>query len=402
MRVSVLGANGFVGTRIVERWLGALGTGSARQATSYIPVPIVRSFPSLARLSRFDLECRIADGRDEEAMRKAFAGSEVVVHCVAGNADVVAGTSAPAYRAADAVGVRRMVYLSSASVHGQNPASGTDESTPLSAKQWSWYNNAKVHAERRLLAARGKGKTEVVILRPGIVWGPRSRWVTDFVEATMKGEAYVVNGGTAILNSIFVDNLIQSVELAMDVSGADREAFIVQDQPDFGGSSLEVGTEQSQSKAHGPTVKAVCWRNLFAPLCLAVGGRWEGVGTLPPPEVARPTTMDRIEGVRLSKAAQKTLPLVPSKLKRTGKAILRAWPSPVEVSTFALPIRRPPSVTEEMSRLQTCGWRLPDVKAREHLGYEPGTTFRDGLEITLDWLCAAGYPIASRKGAGSS
>jgi len=358
LKVALLGANGFVGIRAVERWVG-----------NGIDVrPIVRGFPSMARLSRFDLDIRIANALDEDALKKVFEGCDVVVHAVAGNADVVEG-SAPAYRAADAVGVKRLVYISSASVHGQDPAPNTDESSALDLKQWSWYNLAKIRAERSIRKARKSGSTEVVILRPGIVWGPRSRWVADFVEGLMTRKAYVVSGGNGVLNSIFVDNLIHAIELGWAKDGVDGEAFIVQDD------------------------ESVTWRELYQPLCDAMGRNWDEVwdiGSPPPPK------KDRVESIRGSKTVQKVLPAVPGKLKRVGKAALKAMPEPVMESPFALPVVTPPTASEEMAKLHTCGWRLPDDKARRLLRYAAERSFDEGMEITLRWLKSAGYPLSEQ------
>ena len=109
----------------------------------------------------------------------ALAGCDVLVHCVAGDAKTIVGAAGPAYAAAQRAGVRRLVYLSSGSVHGQAPAAGTDETTPLRDDQPIAYNNAKVRAERQLQKLRATGDVELVILRPGIVTGPRSYWVDE-------------------------------------------------------------------------------------------------------------------------------------------------------------------------------------------------------------------------------
>lgn len=361
MRIALLGANGFLGTRAVERWVAG---------GQFEVQPIVRSFASMARLSRFNLDIRLANALDEDALKVAFQGCDVVVHAVAGNADVVEGTSAPAYRAANAVGVRRMIYISSASVHGQNPAPGTDESSPLSDKQWSWYNNAKVHAERHLQKARKSGSTEIVILRPGIVWGPRSRWITDFVEGLMTHQALVVDEGKGVLNSIFADNLIHAIELAWAKEGVDGQAFIVQDD------------------------ESVVWQDLYRPLCNLMGTSWDEVHNVSAAPSIKPNRVDSLKG---SKTVQKVLPLVPSKVKRAGKAMLLALPEPAISSPFTLPQPFQPTSTPEMAELHTCRWRLPDEKARRDLGYSAEKTFEEGLEISARWLKAAGYPVVVNR-----
>src|SRR4030095_6944302 len=135
----------------------------------------------------FDLDGAVADVFDQTALRHAFADCAVVVHAVAGDPTVIVGSLAPVYRAAQAAGVRRLVYLSPASVHGQAPAPGTNEESPLNEHQPLAYNNAKVRAERALLKLREQGDVEVVLLRPGIVWGPRSAWIANFTTALLAG-----------------------------------------------------------------------------------------------------------------------------------------------------------------------------------------------------------------------
>nr|HMN30237.1 NAD-dependent epimerase/dehydratase family protein [Caldilineaceae bacterium] len=218
--VAILGANGFIGGRIVERFhLSGLATVR----------PVVRSMSGLARLARFDLEGSVADALDEAALRHAFAGCSVVIHAVAGDPAVILGTLAPVYRAAQAAGVRRLVYLSTASVHGQAPAPGTDERSPLSENQPLAYNRAKVRAEQDLLKLRERGQVEVVLLRPGIVWGPRSVWIANFAAALLAGEAYLIDRGQGICNSIYIDNLVHAIYQALQAPGVDGEAMLVGD-----------------------------------------------------------------------------------------------------------------------------------------------------------------------------
>ena len=141
IKLAVLGANGFIGTRITEMFA----------LSDLIEVrPIVRNYASLARVSRFDLDSCVVDAFDQKALQTAFRECDVVVHAVAGDIKTILGTLAPVYKAAQLAGVRRLVYLSSGSVHGQAPDPGTDESSALSYKKALPYNNAKVRAERSL------------------------------------------------------------------------------------------------------------------------------------------------------------------------------------------------------------------------------------------------------------
>src|SRR5258705_12179140 len=165
MKIAVIGASGFVGSHT----LGYLRTaGDAARA-------VVRNPHYAPR----DPDRRLADVCDVYALRDALAGCEYVVHAALGEPNVILGSLAPVYAAAEAVGARRLVYISTGSVHGQSPAVGTDERTPLSIRQPFAYNTAKVRAERKLRSLRTRGSVELVLLRPTIVFGPGSRWVYD-------------------------------------------------------------------------------------------------------------------------------------------------------------------------------------------------------------------------------
>ena len=75
---AVLGGGGFVGYRLSEYLvLHELA----------IPRPIVRGFRSMARLSRFDLDIRLADACDVPALVDALTGCDVAFHCVVGDND---------------------------------------------------------------------------------------------------------------------------------------------------------------------------------------------------------------------------------------------------------------------------------------------------------------------------
>ncbi len=157
----------------------------------------------------------------------------MVIHCVSGDSPIIVSSVAPVYLAAEAAGVRRMIYLSSAVVHGQAPAVGTDETSKLEKKQVIPYNRAKIKAEQTLLKLSAKGNVEVVILRPGIVYGPRStRWITAIADELLQGKAYFINDGKGICNCIYVDNLVHAIYLCLlaQAKTIDRQAFLLGDQ----------------------------------------------------------------------------------------------------------------------------------------------------------------------------
>lgn len=359
VRTALMGASGFVGSRMVEMFhLGGLG--EVR--------PIVRSFGGLARLARFDLDCRLADALDEAALTKAFEGCDVVIHSVAGHPEVIEGSIATTYKAASSAGIKRIVYLSTASVFGQAPAVGTDDSTPISDRQAQDYNNWKVRAERSLLRERQNGSVEIVIIRPGIVFGPRDRWISALASELLSGTAYLVNGGKGICNSIYVDNLVHAAHLATTADGADGQAFTVGDD------------------------ETVTWNQFYEGVAQKLGIPVDEIRNVSPP-VFNKSFKTRIDEFRSLKATQAALPIFPSKLKRSVKAALNAWPETPVPSQWAGNGGPTPNVTMEMTELHQCPYKLPHEKAERLLGYKPIVSFEEGCRRTFEWLRFAGFPI---------
>jgi nucleoside-diphosphate-sugar epimerase len=365
LKVAILGASGFIGSRVVEMF----------HLEEMAEVrPVVRRVSSMARPSRFKLDCRVADGFDRKALTVAFTGCEVVVHAVAGDPAVILGALAPVYEAAQEAGVRRLVYLSTASVHGQAPEPGTTERSALSDHQAIEYNNAKVQAERRLRRLRARGAVELVLLRPGIVFGPRSQWVASFADALLEGTAYLIDGGRGICNSIYVDNLVYAIGEAMTAPEADREAFLLGDR------------------------ERVTWADLYRPIATALGFDLASI-----PDAAVPPRTSSLRELatraRASKAARRVSSMLPKRVRRAVAAAVR----PLEKGTpppspWVSPSPRHPVATLEMALLYRCAYKLPFDKAARLLRYEPRVSFELACRRTIAWLAFAGYPVTNAAG----
>jgi 2-alkyl-3-oxoalkanoate reductase len=353
-KVAVIGANGFVGSRLVELFHLA---GMAEV------VPVVRSVNSLARLSRFDLDWRLADSRDADTLALALRGCDQVVDAMVGDPRAIQAAAAALLPAAHRAGVRRVVYLSSASVHGQNPAPGTDETTPLDDRQDVAYNNAKVRAERRLLHDARRLGVELVVLRPSIVYGPRDRWVTSLVGELLQGTAWLVGEGAGICNGIYVDNLAHAVRLALSapVSAVGR-AYLLNDRETITWGLLE---ERTRALLGQPVTPA---------------------HRVPAPEFPPAGWASRLDDLRAAPAAQALLARVPAPLKSLAKAATQALRHAPRPAPWTLRPAPGPRFTVERVRLQQCAWRFPCDAARAGLAYEPPVAFGTGLERTIAWL----------------
>lgn len=359
-RIAVLGANGFVGNRIVEM-LHLSGAAEAR--------PIVRRASGAALPRRFDLDVKVADATDRPGLGAALQGCDVLVVAVAGDPQTIVGTVEPVYLAAQDAGVGRLIYLSSASVHGQAPAPGTNEGSALSDRQPMAYNNAKVQAERALDRLRRGGRVETVILRPGIVFGPRSQWIGGWADELLAGEAYVVDGARGACNSIYVDNLVHAVMLAAAAERADGRVYLVGDR------------EQPS------------WRDLYGPVTEALGRSLDQLPDLPASSAVGEAAPSGLQRLRRSAPAKALAGLLPRPIRVGVGAGLNAWrarpPAPGRADG--------PVVSLERAMLQTGSVRIPWTRAEVELGYAPIVSFDEGLRRSIAWLEYAGYPVVRRK-----
>jgi nucleoside-diphosphate-sugar epimerase len=160
-RVLVLGADGFIGQHLTRAlaasdWALPIGAGR-RPATA----------DSTSQIARLQL-----DATDEHALDNALQDAQAVVSCISGGAQTIADSA----RALFAAAARQhrpplVVYLSSMAVYGALTGV-VSESAPLLGEDP--YARAKIAAENA-----GARYDRVVILRPGIVYGPGSSQWTE-------------------------------------------------------------------------------------------------------------------------------------------------------------------------------------------------------------------------------
>lgn len=352
MKVGIIGASGFIGTRLIEHFHLRGGPSVAA---------IVRRPSSLALPKRFAVETHLADALDVDAMARAFSGCTAVIHTAIGDPAQIERMPAALCMAANDAGVRRLIYLSSASVHGQNPAAGTNEDSALSVHQPMEYNSAKVRAEQKFFAECERHSLVGFALRPGVVYGPRSRWISDLATELIEGRAWLYEGGRGICNGIYVDNLVAAIVNCLHATDDAAGAYLVGD------------------------AEKITWEQFYRAAALQLDVPWSSIH-----QVTRLPSFQRSWRDRAGRAAahpfvQRLLPLVPWGLKRSAKAVIAAAsPSPRNES-WTLPSPPRPHITQEMALLQQCAWKFPHARAEQNLDYRPPVTFTEGIDRSFAW-----------------
>jgi len=210
-RVLVTGASGFIGSHLAERFL-------AHGAQVRL---IVRRPERVAALAAAGADVRVGDLTDPPTLRGSCDGIDFVYHAgawlgtpytrEAAWAANVAGTEAMA-REAQRAGVRRFIQISSIAVYGPVRSGSVTEEAPL-WKGVELYGDSKIAAEEALQAV-GRDGLRVVITRPGMVYGPRSRgWTIRLIKWIDERRPAMVAGGHGYARPIFIENLLDALVL---------------------------------------------------------------------------------------------------------------------------------------------------------------------------------------------
>ena len=217
MRYLVTGATGFVGGHVAEAF--------ARRG--WAVSTLARPGSDTRLLEELKVTVHRGDLTDARVVREALADVEAVVHCAAKVGD---WGPVEEYRAVNVEGLRtlldgckgqalsRFLHMSSLGVYAARHHYGTDESEPLPAKHADGYTQSKVEAEQLALRYYRDFGVPVVVLRPGFVYGPRDRTVMPRLIANLRAGTVRYPGakGRRALNTIFVGNLVQAVLLVLE------------------------------------------------------------------------------------------------------------------------------------------------------------------------------------------
>ncbi len=117
-------------------------------------------------------------------------------------------------QAAQALGVERFVHFSSAGVVGRVEPNQTADENYVCRPQ-NPYDRTKWEAERLALKHARNGQN-IVVVRPGWVYGPEDRRTFKLIRAIARRKFLLVTKGKIWQNPVFIDDLIQGVLLAAE------------------------------------------------------------------------------------------------------------------------------------------------------------------------------------------
>ncbi len=131
--------------------------------------------------------------------------------------------------AAIAGGARRFVHISSVTAFGFDFPDGVDERYAVKPTGVP-YPDTKIASEQLVLQAHAEGRIDVTIVRPGDVYGPRSRaWAVIPAELIAKRRFVLPAGGRGIFSPVYVDNLVDGMVAAAASDAARGQVFTLSD-----------------------------------------------------------------------------------------------------------------------------------------------------------------------------
>ena len=215
-KVLITGANGFIGNTLMRYYKA--------QKVPVVGVDLVGNHNDIVT----------GDIANPETISHLLESCDVVVHTAALVSNSIADTdmwrvnvlaTRNLIAAAEKYKVRRFVQLSSIVAYGNAAEGELDEDQPVHADGGS-YVLTKLASEHTVLAAQAKSSLELVIIRPGDVYGPGSRpWIILPLEAINKGQFMLPAEGKGFFRPIYIDDLVRGIALAVSTQEASGEIF---------------------------------------------------------------------------------------------------------------------------------------------------------------------------------
>lgn len=233
MKVLVTGGGGFLGQAIVRQLLARGDEVSVLNRSDY---------PQLAELG---VVCHRGDIADREAVLRAAAGCQAIVHVAA---KAGPGLHRPDFErpnvigtdnvlaACRAHGIGLLVHTSSPSVvHAGGDIENGDESLPYPEHFQAPYPETKARAERAVLAANA-ADLKTCALRPHLIWGPGDNQLMPRLIEKNRAGRLRLPAPEKLIDTIYIDNAASAHVLALDnlagsASAAGKAYFISNGEP---------------------------------------------------------------------------------------------------------------------------------------------------------------------------
>ena len=257
MNITMIGASGFVGTRL----LGLL------KEDSQYALKNIDLLPS----HFFNELTEIGDVREQGQMDEKLKGADLVVLLAAQHRDDVSpislyydtnvGGMEKTLRAMEKNGVKRIVFFSSVAVYGLNKKNPNEEHPK---DPFNHYGKSKWQAEQVLQEwYKTHPDWNVNIIRPTVIFGERNRGnVYNLLKQIASGKFLMVGDGNNKKSMAYVGNIVAFVKYMIEHCTTGYNVFNYIDKPDFTMNELVVHVEKVLNK-HIPSTHFPYWLGML-------------------------------------------------------------------------------------------------------------------------------------------
>lgn len=241
-KVLLIGASGFVGTRLLETTLSDFAIHNLDKQQSHF-------YPEITTLG---------DVRDQETLDKALNGYNTIVLLAAEHRDDVSPTSLyydvnvqgtrNVLAAMEKNGVKNIIFTSSVAVYGLNKTN-PDESHPHDP--FNHYGKSKWQAEEVLREWHQNSPDDrsLTIIRPTVIFGERNRGnVYNLLKQIASGKFAMVGKGNNYKSMAYVGNIVEFIKYKLANVHVGYEVYNYVDKPDLNMNQLVSEVEKSLNK----------------------------------------------------------------------------------------------------------------------------------------------------------
>lgn len=241
-KVCLIGASGFVGTRLIE---------------------LVKNDFKITNLDKnpshfFNSLTNVGDIRDQDFLDTELAGFDCVVLLAAEHRDDVSPTSLyydvnvqgtrNVLAAMDKNGVKNIIFTSSVAVYGLNKI---NPSETHSEDPFNHYGKSKWQAEEILREwyAQDPEHKSLTIIRPTVIFGERNRGnVYNLLKQIASGKFAMVGTGNNYKSMAYVGNIVSFIKHIINTQKVGYEVYNYVDKPDLNMNQLVAEVENSLNK----------------------------------------------------------------------------------------------------------------------------------------------------------
>ena len=265
MNITMIGASGFVGTRLIDL---------LKQSPDKYCLKNIDLLPS----HFFNDITEIGDVREQDQMDEKLKSADVVVLLAAQHRDDVSPTSLyydtnvggmkVTLNAMEKNGIKRLIFFSSVAIYGLNKKNPNEEHP---ADPFNHYGKSKWQAEEVLQEWYKKHPDwNIDIVRPTVIFGERNRGnVYNLLKQISSGKFLRVGKGENVKSMAYVGNIVAFVKFMIENVTTGYNVFNYIDKPDTNMNDLVALVEKVLNK-HIPSTHFPYWMGMLGGYCFDI------------------------------------------------------------------------------------------------------------------------------------